>query len=145
MSEETEQQTTEPTEQTTGLTSTESSSSEDIDLDEIEKYIKEQGVRENWNDLSEDALTQQHKMLNSVFNKQQEIATNLNKVREDALKNLKQNEPKQEFEDDAEEYVKSIGMKALRETNPDFTDIVDEAKAIAWQATSFEVIDLRNF
>ena len=98
----------------------------DTDSDEI-NYEE---AHENWDYLSEKGLKQQHQMLNSVINKQQEIATNLNKVREDALKNLKQNEPRREFEDDAEEYVKSIGMKVLRETNPDFADTVDEAKAI---------------
>ena len=98
----------------------------DTDSDELNYDV----AHDNWNYLSEKGLTQQQQMLNSVFNKQQEIATNLNKVRENALKNLKQNENKQEFEDDAEEYVKSIGMKVLRETNPDFADIVDEAKAI---------------
>lgn len=87
----------------------------------------------NWTTIVNDKMQkeqEQHKMLNLVFNKQQEIATNLNKVREDALNNLKQNKPKQDFEDDAEEYVKSIGMKVLRETNPEFADTVDEAKAI---------------
>lgn len=94
-------------------------------------------VTNHWTTIVNDKMQQQQKqeqeqkqMLNSVFNKQQEIAMNLNKVREDALNNLKQNENKQEFEDDAEKYVKSIGMKVLRDNDPDFADTVDEARAI---------------
>ena len=114
--------------QTTDQTST-PLSSETSDYEEDSEDVNEDAIN-HWNTIVNDKMQQQRQMLNSVFNKQQEIAMNLNKVREDALKNLKQNEPEQEFEDDAEEYIKSIGMKVLRETNPTFTDIVDEARAI---------------
>ena len=120
------EETIKPIEQTNPLS--QSSTSTDYEED------SEDGIN-HWTTIVNDKMQQQqdqeqHQMLNSVFNKQQEIATNLNKVREDALNNLKQNEPDLGFEDDAEEYVKSIGMKVLRETNPNFTDIVDEARAI---------------
>ena len=124
------------TNQTTSLSSETSDDNEMLTSTDYEEEVNEDATN-HWTTIVNDKMQQQqdqnqeqHQMLNSVFNKQQEIATNLNKVREDALNNLKQNEPKQEFEDDAEEYIKSIGMKVLRDTNPDFTDIVDEARAI---------------
>lgn len=102
---------------------------EDIDLDELEKQMKEQRINDNWGSLVSDKQQDTEQTLNSVFSKQQQIALNLNKVREEALKNLVKSKSKK-FKDDTEEYIKSIGMKVLRDNDPDFVEIVDEARAI---------------
>lgn len=116
MSEEQQQQQT-PLSQSSTSTDYEEDSSEDVNLDEVEKYINEQ--------YKHDRALDNWQKLNPVFKQQQDIAQNLNEL-------LKKSEDfdANTFKDDTEEYIKSIGMKVLKETNPDFTDIVDEARAI---------------
>lgn len=107
---------------------------EDIDLDKLEQQIKEQHLYDKWGEYVGGKQQDTDQMLNSVFKKQAQIAMNLNQIREDALANLKENEDKQskrkKFKDDTEEYIKSIGMKVVQDTNPDFADTIDEARAI---------------
>lgn len=108
----------------------------DEDIDELEQ----EPIYDNWGSLVSDKQQDINQTLNSVFSKQAEIALNLNKVREDALNSLVKSKSKK-FKDgskslepegvrDTEEYIKSIGMKVLRDNDPDFAEIVDEARAI---------------
>ena len=119
------EQTTDQTDQTTSLSHEELTStdyeedtndlSEDVDLDEVEKYINEQ--------YKHDRALDNWQRLNPVFKQQQDIAQNLNEL-------LKKSEDfdKDTFKDDTENYVKSIGMKVIQDTNPKLADTIEKAK-----------------
>ena len=115
-----EEQTIEPTEQTQPLSQISTSTdyeedSEDFNLDEVEKYINAQ--------YKQDRALDNWQKFNPVFKQQQDIAKNLNDL-------LKKSEDFDEntFKDDTENYVKSIGMKVIQDTNPALAETIEKAK-----------------
>lgn len=119
MSEETIKQPTPLSSETSdneALTSTDyEDDSEDVNLDEVEKYINEQ--------YKHDRALDNWQKLNPIFKQQQDIAQNLNE-----LLKKSDNFDANTFKDDTENYVKSIGMKVIQDTNPKLADTIDKAQ-----------------
>lgn len=63
--------------------------------------------------------------LNPVFNKQKEIAQNLSKLRVKAY-----NSHHDMFADDTENIIKTVGIKAITDTNPELGEAMEEANLI---------------
>lgn len=87
---------------------------------------------EDTNDLSEEEQLKlkqkyfealQNKGLNPIFKQQQNIAQNLNE-----LLKKSDNFDANTFKDDTENYVKSVGMKVIQDTNPKLADTIEKAK-----------------
>lgn len=90
------------------------------DSDESKKDETETGKEEGlWS-----YFTQPDK-LNPVFKQQQEAARNLNALR---LKAYNENHDK--FKEKTNDLVRSVGIKAIKDTNPDLAEAIEEAQTI---------------
>lgn len=121
------EETIEQTDQTTPLSS---ETSDDNEMLTSTDY--EDDSEEKQNDLSEEEQLKlkqkyfealQNKGLNPIFKQQQDIAQNLNE-----LLKKSDNFDANTFKDDTENYVKSIGMKVIQDTNPKLADTIEKAK-----------------
>ena len=102
---------TEPTDDNTPLSQSSTSTDYEDDEKNINDQYKHDRALDNW------------QKLNPVFKQQQDIAQNLNNL-------LKKSEDfnANTFKDDTENYVKSIGMKVIQDTNPKLADTIDKAQ-----------------